>query len=264
MVIFRATLLSGFIAVVLSACGGGELPPEEPTPVPEEVAPFPELPSIPVESGSLGALYGVIRIEGRIPQRFDTGASKVAGCDHFPDVDQRTDMVLVEEGLLQNACVSLISGFEADQIPPVPTEPAVLDQRGCIYIPHASWLRTGQTLRILNSDPATHNVNIKAKRNRSSNVSMVAGQEALEVQFQRSDQVRLKCDIHPWMSAVVFVRDHPWVALSGPDGAFEIPDIPPGAYVAEVAHEVFGKLRGSILIQEETSSGIEVTFQVEE
>ncbi|MGH7804561.1 MAG: carboxypeptidase regulatory-like domain-containing protein, partial [Candidatus Binatia bacterium] len=52
--------------------------------------------------------------------------------------------------------------------------------------------------------------------------------------------VAIKCDVHPWMRAYLGVLDHPYFALTGEDGAFELKDVPAGEYTVGVWHERFG------------------------
>jgi hypothetical protein len=58
--------------------------------------------------------------------------------------------------------------------------------------------------------------------------------------------MRLKCDIHPWMFAYVGVASHPYVALSGADGAFRITGVPAGKYPIRVWHERYGRLTATV------------------
>ena len=46
------------------------------------------------------------------------------------------------------------------------------------------------------------------------------------------------------MRAWVFVFEHPWFAITGKDGAFELKDVPPGEYRLDVVHPA-GNLRAS-------------------
>ena len=52
--------------------------------------------------------------------------------------------------------------------------------------------------------------------------------------------VPFKCDVHGWMNAWVGVLDHPYFAVTGSDGAFDMSDLPPGDYVIEAWHEMLG------------------------
>ena len=51
----------------------------------------------------------------------------------------------------------------------------------------------------------------------------------------------VKCNIHAWMHSYIGVVDHPYFAVTGPDGAFEWKNVPPGDYTIVVWHEKLGK-----------------------
>ncbi|HWR52010.1 MAG TPA: hypothetical protein VN428_12935, partial [Bryobacteraceae bacterium] len=57
------------------------------------------------------------------------------------------------------------------------------------------------------------------------------------VRFTRPGVVRVFCNIHPAMSAVIVVLRHPWFAVSNRAGAFAIPNVAPGEYELRVFHE---------------------------
>ncbi len=216
---------------------------------------------IPLDSTDTGALHGTVRVNGEVPERFPLGARKVADCTHHPDVEHLSDILIAEDGNLCFAYLSLESGYEELEIPPAPTEPVVLDQRGCIYTPHVLAARVGQTVQVSNSDPATHNVNVKSKRNRDFNMSQSAGQAPLEYIPRRADTVRFKCDVHPWMFALVHVCEHPWFAVSDIEGQFTIEDVPPGEYVLRVDHEELGVLRRRVVVRAGESTGITLALE---
>ena len=48
----------------------------------------------------------------------------------------------------------------------------------------------------------------------------------------------IKCDVHNWMNAYIHIFDHPFYAVTGKDGSFEIPNLPPGEYELTVWHEL--------------------------
>ena len=52
--------------------------------------------------------------------------------------------------------------------------------------------------------------------------------------------IPVKCNIHPWMKAYVGVVSHPYFAVTGDDGSFELKDLPPGDYTIQVWHEKYG------------------------
>jgi hypothetical protein len=55
--------------------------------------------------------------------------------------------------------------------------------------------------------------------------------------FLRPGVVRIFCNIHPTMSAVILVVDTPYFSVSRRDGTFEIPSVTPGEYQLKVFHE---------------------------
>lgn len=125
--------------------------------------------------------------------------------------------------------------------------PVLLDQVACQYLPHALALQIDQPLRVRSSDPVLHNVHIVGDRNPAMNLAMLKPGEQI-VHFTQSDFLRLRCDVHPWMKAVIGVFDHPYFAVTSRDGAFQIGGIPAGHYTLCAWHERFGELDQPVTI----------------
>jgi hypothetical protein len=49
--------------------------------------------------------------------------------------------------------------------------------------------------------------------------------------------------VHPWFSAWIFPLDHDYFAVTGPDGRFEIKDLPLGRWEFSIWHERAGRLK---------------------
>lgn len=215
----------------------------------------------PYASTEFGALHGTILFRGTAPERFALGASSSAECKHHPEVDQRANEIVVNDGKLAGVFVTLDSGIDRARIPPAGDTPVTLEQKGCMYVPRVLALRVGQSLRVTNGDPTNHNVHTRSKRNASLNKNMGAAQPALEFRFDKPERpVPFACDIHPWMGAAVFVEDHPWFAVSDEQGAFRIRDVPPGEYGVEATHEKLGKVSGSVSVKAGASTGFTLTL----
>ena len=105
----------------------------------------------------------------------------------------------------------------------------LLDNVYCRFEPHVQFLQTGQKLIVGNKDDEGHNTNISV-----TSVGNVAFNEIipamgkLEKTFAKPErrQVEVKCNIHPWMSAILVIKDHPYMAKTDKDGKFEIKDLP--------------------------------------
>jgi hypothetical protein len=57
------------------------------------------------------------------------------------------------------------------------------------------------------------------------------------VPFRKEGIVRIFCNIHSFMSAVIVVLRSPYFAVSAKDGEFSIAGVPPGPYRLHVFHE---------------------------
>jgi hypothetical protein len=69
-----------------------------------------------------------------------------------------------------------------------------------------------------------------------------------------------RCDVHPWMGAFIHVFGHPYYAVTGDDGSFSIPRLPPGDYVIEVWHETLGRQTQSVTVAPNETASISVGF----
>jgi plastocyanin len=118
-------------------------------------------------------------------------------------------------------------------------EPALLDQKNCVFVPHVVVVAPGQELRVKNSDAVLHNFHTLAKANRTVNQAQVKGKEDA-FRFSTPEIIPVECDVHYWMSAVVVVAGSAWTAVSGADGTFTIDGVPPGDYTAELWHQRLG------------------------
>ena len=146
-------------------------------------------------------------------------------------------------GELGQVVVRLVEGMPANA--PVSSEPVVLDQKNCEYVPYVTAVQTGQKLLVRNSDEALHNVNVAPKidGNKASNKAQMAKAADIEYNFPNAeDFLPLKCDVHRWMFAYVIVQPHPFFAVSGADGSFTIKNLPDGKYKVEAIHRRGGKV----------------------
>ena len=160
-------------------------------------------------------------------------------------------------------------GLDERAIPLPPDEPVQMTQRGCVYTPHVVGLQVGQLLRISNEDNAAHNVHAKPKKAKlvgggSFNRPHPAGSGDLEWVFDREEiSVFFGCDLHPWMKSYVAVVEHPYFAVSGPDGSFVIEDVPPGEYTVSTWHEKWTRAKRTTVVVPPQGVG-EVSFTYED
>ncbi|RUL85933.1 carboxypeptidase regulatory-like domain-containing protein [Tautonia sociabilis] len=116
-------------------------------------------------------------------------------------------------------------------------EPIEVDQVNFEFIPHVLAVEAGRPVAFLNNDVANHGVTASSRdaRNRFNVTTPPGG--SYTHRFRASRQpVAVGCPVHAAMSAWVFVFDHPYFAITGEDGSFLIPDVPPGRYTLHVRH----------------------------
>jgi plastocyanin len=133
---------------------------------------------------------------------------------------------------------------------------AVLDQKGCVYLPGIFAVQTGQKITVKNSDECIHNVHDvpdPASGNPEHNDGQQAGSPDLTYAFPKPEMfLKFQCDVHPWMRAWLTVFDHPYFAVTDKDGKFTIKNVPPGKYTIEAAHRKAGTQSLEIEVKDAT------------
>ena len=195
-----------------------------------------------IDTAEAGTISGKVSFTGPTPtpEKIKLGADPVCK-DHYEgsSLFQEHEM-LNEDGTLKNVFVWIKGGMEGKTFP-VPNEPVVLDQKGCRYEPHVFGLRAGQPLKILNSDPTSHNIHALPKKNKGFNKSMPRKGMKLDQEFKKTEvPVYIKCDVHPWMNAYAGVLEHPYWYVTGKAGTYELKNVPPGEYTIGAFHEKWG------------------------
>jgi len=213
-----------------------------------------------------GSIKGVVAFDGEAPKRpkIDTSGDKACHAMHEGDKAlTKEDTALVKDGKLQNVIVHLKTGTDKYNYD-TPTKAAVIDQDGCKYVPHVLAVMVDQPIEIKNSDSLTHNVHgiSPAKANPEFNISQ-ANKGAVDKKKLSEPELpyTVQCDVHKWMNAKVGVFSHPFFAVTGEDGAFEIKNVPPGEYEVEAWHETLGKQAGKATVKEDGAAEVTFTFK---
>ena len=71
----------------------------------------------------------------------------------------------------------------------------------------------------------------------------------------------VKCNIHPWMRSYINVVEHPFFAVTGADGSFELKGLPPGTYTIEAVHERFKSQEISVTVGASESKKIDFSYK---
>jgi plastocyanin len=241
-------------ATFLTACGGGET-----TAPPSGGAVADPLPPLPGES----TVAGRVTLSGTAPT---ARVIKVSQSDPLCMVEGgaiRSEIYVVgPDNALQNVFLHVKEGL-GDRTFPAPKTPVVLDQVGCRYTPHVFGVQVGQPVEIINSDATIHNVHARPKTNVEFNFSQaVKGRRDTRTFDKPEVMVPFRCDVHGWMNSYAGVVPHPFFAVSGEDGRFEIKGLPSGTFTIEAWHEQLGLQTQTVTVDGKTGAAVDFTFAV--
>ncbi len=256
MIRSRYLLLAPVLA--LSACKGGQSGTQAAAP-----AAAPAVVQNPVDAATAGSVTGTVKFTGTAPKPTKISMSADAYCKtaHTTDVFAN-DVVINPNKTVKWVFIHIKSGLNPALKFPTPAEDAVIDQNGCMYAPHILGVMTNQKIKVRNSDGVLHNINARPANNPGFNIGQpVKGMESEKTFPNPEVMVPVKCDVHPWMAGFIGVQDNPYFAVTGDDGAFTLPNLPPGEYEIEAWHEKFGTAVQKVTVGAKESKTIEFTFK---
>lgn len=197
-----------------------------------------------VVAEGFGGVKGKVTFQGDAPtlavlvKQGDASVKDAEVCAAQSVPNQR--IVVGENGGVANVFVYLPKAPKGAEVPPVPEEPAVFDQKGCLFLPHGLLLRCEQTLLIKSDDPIAHNTHTYPARNDVFNTGIKPNdRDGVPTSYARPEPspFQVKCDFHTWMIAYHLPLDHPFAAVTDENGEFEIADLPAGEHEFRVWHE---------------------------
>lgn len=207
----------------------------------------------PVANG--GSIAGSVKYKGTPPPRQTLEVNKDKEvCDLSPKMSR--ELVVGSEGGVQYAVVSIL---DIQKGKPFPENGAVLDQKGCEYLPHVVPLKAGAELEIKNSDGILHNVHTYSKENAPVNRAQPKFKKTITEKFDKPEMIKVTCDVHGWMTGWLAVDVHPYVAVTDEKGAFSLTDVPAGEYELRVWQEKLGETTQKVTVQ----PGAETTVSFE-
>jgi plastocyanin len=125
---------------------------------------------------------------------------------------------------------------------------AELRQEGLEFRPRVLAVQAGTVVKFPNDDDLQHNV-FSYSRTRRFDLGRYAKGESKDVVFDQKGVVDVACEIHQHMRGFIVVVDHPHFAVADKDGAFTIPDVPPGSYTLAAWAEGFDPVRQPVEVK---------------
>ena len=117
-----------------------------------------------------------------------------------------------------------------------PTHRIEMVQKDKKFVPHLLVVPVGTQVDFPNFDPIFHNA-FSSFSGQPFDVGLYPPGTSRSVTFRRDGVVRVFCNIHQTMSAVIVVVKTPWYAVTNAQGAFQITGVPDGDYRLRVFYE---------------------------
>lgn len=170
--------------------------------------------------------------------------------------------VLATNRGLANVFVAIRAHFDATLFS-VPTNVVRLKCVACQVQPYVLAARAGQPVSFENDSSMMENFHFTPKLNHERNFAGLRGQRQIVTFDTPEDFIRFKGDVHPWFFGYVCVIDHPFFAVTGPDGTFSLPaGLPDGTYTLEASHLKAGSQKKEITVRQGHADPVEFAFTV--
>jgi hypothetical protein len=206
-----------------------------------------------------GSVSGKVTFEGTPAKQRTINMSQEPSCAKQYATPATTESVVTgPNNALENVVVYVSAGAPDE---PAPEQPAVLTQKGCRYAPHVTVLQVNQELEIVNDDQTFHNIHPLPKNNREWNKSQPPGAPPVEDKYARPEFIPVKCNIHPWMNGTLAVLRNSHYSVTGGQGEFKLPNLPPGDYTISAWHESYGEQTQQITITGSATKTVNFVFK---
>jgi plastocyanin len=216
-----------------------------------------------VDAATAGTISGTVVFRGAQPAHHVISMDSDQGCQqaHAGKPVYDDPILTGANGGLANAFVYIQAGLENKKFEP-PKESVPFDQHGCMFLPRVIGIQAGQPLALKNSDTVSHNVHPMPANNREWNEQQSPATPAVQHRFARPEvMIPVKCNVHSWMHAWIGVVDNPYFAVTGPDGVFALPNVPPGDYTIAIWHEKLGEQKQQVHLDASGKAAISFTYR---
>jgi plastocyanin len=249
-------------AALLLACGGGNQNQQQNAVPASSGAAAPAATATPAVDPAIAAtVTGKVKFEGTAPAPQPIKLSSDPYCQKVDPGLTTENEIVAKDGAVENVFVYVKDGL-GNRTFAAPSQPVVLDQKGCHYAPHVLGIQVGQPLQIVNSDDTLHNVHGLPKDNKEFNQGQpIQGMKMTHTFSTKEVMIPFKCDVHGWMNAWIGVLDHPYYAVTTADGSFSLKGLPPGTYTIEAWHEKFGTQTQTVTVADKESKDVQFTFK---
>ena len=219
------------------------------------------IPAIIAAGPGRAVVTGTVTYTGTPAKPEAINMSKDPQCVKLNPKPRVTEDIVTGPGkTLQNVVVYISAGDPGGSS--APSEPAIFGQKNCHFTQHVLAFQMGQELQMVNSDPLSHNIHPMPHINREWNKMLLPGTPPSSYSLDAQEFIPVKCNIHSWMRAYFVVLKTSYFAVTGEDGRFTLPDLPPGRYTVTAWHEVYGTRSQEITVVDGQQLLVDFVFNI--
>lgn len=207
---------------------------------------------LPGSAACGGTLVGTVRAEGREAPEDGEGSESYSSRRHRfverVDYEKMRGFVVYVEGPAPESIKS-------------PEQPVrVVVQQDATFSPDVMAVMVGTVVEWPNEDDIYHNV-FSFSEAKPFDLGLYK-EEVKRVTFDRPGRVDVFCSIHKNMNCIVLVLENPWFAVADDEGAFLIPDVPPGTYRLTAWHRRLPPVTREVTVTEHGTNTVDFTMGV--
>jgi hypothetical protein len=121
-------------------------------------------------------------------------------------------------------------------VPALPPKRVEMLQKDKLFQPHVVAISLGSTVDLPNLDLIFHNA-FSNFSGQPFDIGLYPPHTSKSVTFRHAGIVRVFCNIHATMSAIIAVLNTPWYAVTLATGQYAIDGVSPGEYQLRIFHE---------------------------
>lgn len=205
-----------------------------------------------IDMSTAGTITGTVHYAKTPPKPVEIDMAQDPACTLGPA--NYSEGYVVNNGAMANVFIYVKDGL-GNKIYAAPTQPVVIDQKGCRYTPHVVGVMVGQAVRFTNSDPTMHNIHMMptVQGNQAVDISQPPSGGSAHPEDERTFaspelMIPVRCNNHPWMQAFINVSPNPFYAVSDASGKYEIHGLPPGTYTIVADQESAGQQTATVTV----------------
>lgn len=230
---------------------------------------IPVVPPIEVDANTPGRVEGIVKFVGKWPAHKPINVDLDPYCARL--YQGREELlferwVMGEHETVQNTFIHVTAGLP-DKPWPVPQQSAVIELRECRFKPHITVVQREQVVEFRAMDQTLHSPTMNPAINPGiDHHSRPPTNITLWMPEHSELGIFIKCNVHSWMDGYIHVVDHPYFDVTGPQGTYEINNLPPGEYELSLWHELkaFRESVKPVKVKIEPGKTTKIDFTIEQ